>query len=407
MSRQHDRRGWMLGLLGGEKIRYLLRDDFTGLLTNGNVSGTPATPGPGTRATVDVAATIQIAVAGTLKIVGGGNNTDLFALDTQTRAAGLAIAYKFTLADADADAASRRIGFDPDHLVLVASDTSMTTKFGGQLGNGTYYTIIVLRAAGADCYFKGGAFAEWTLVDRQIVGSTATLTPIAKIYQFARNFYINTIRALNLSWLASPVASDGFGGTFGTTDGLGHAEGVAGGIGIGGSGLTYTQIGTWANAIGTAACGTLDAGIGKAVVDGGVVDVLHEATITRTAGTMGVIVRWADADNYVYAYILNDGNNKATLRKVVGGVDSEVIAPTNISYAAAKVLRIQAFATKFRLFYNNVLIGTEQTIADAGLQTGTKVGLFTTDSGNTFDNMQTLSMVDTEYDSKFKNFFPV
>jgi hypothetical protein len=397
----------LLLLMGGSvrPTQYLLRDDFTGLLANGEVNGTSATPGPGTRTTVQAGgAAITIPSSGTLKIVGGSNHTDLFALDAQTRAAGLAMGYKFTLADADADTASRRIGFDPDHLLLVSGDTSMTTKFGAKLENGTYYAIIVLRASGADCYFKGGAFAEWTLVDRQIVGSTATLTPIAKVYH-VKNFYVNTVRLLNLSWLTSPVTSDGFGGTFGTTDGLGHAEGIAGGLGIGGSGLTYTQVGTWGNAAGVASCGTLDTGVGKAVVDGGVVDVLHEATITRSAGTMGVIVRYADANNYVYAYILNDGENKATIRKVVGGTDSEVLAPTAITYAAAKVLRVQALATKFRLFYNNTLIGAEQTISDAGLQTGTKVGLYTTDTGNTFDNMQTLSMVDSEYDSKFANFF--
>mgnify|MGYP000211933023 CR=1 FL=1 len=51
-------------------------------------------------------------------------------------------------------------------------------------------------------------------------------------------------------------------------------------------------------------------------------------------------------------------------------------------------LRIICDVTKFRLYYNNVMIGTEQTISDSGLASGTKQGLYTSDTGNTFDDFR-------------------
>jgi hypothetical protein len=53
---------------------------------------------------------------------------------------------------------------------------------------------------------------------------------------------------------------------------------------------------------------------------------------------------------------------------------------------AGAELRVTCEATKFRVYYNNAFIGSEQTISDAGLQSGANHGLYTTNTGNTFDD---------------------
>jgi len=45
--------GTRRALLGSKGIKWLLNDSFNDTLTAGNVNGTPAVPGPGTRAVVD------------------------------------------------------------------------------------------------------------------------------------------------------------------------------------------------------------------------------------------------------------------------------------------------------------------------------------------------------------------
>ncbi|MFA5379096.1 MAG: alpha/beta fold hydrolase [Dehalococcoidia bacterium] len=111
-------------------------------------------------------------------------------------------------------------------------------------------------------------------------------------------------------------------------------------------------------------------------------DVLTRANLTRVAGTIDVICRYVDPDNYVYARLLNDGANKVTLRKVLASSDSEVLAPMAVTYAAAAPLRLHCEGTKFRVFYNDLAVGTEQTISDVALQAGTTVGVQTDDGSN-------------------------
>ena len=44
----------------GAAMRYLLRDEFTDTLTAGNVNGTAATPGPGTRVAIETDGQLSI-----------------------------------------------------------------------------------------------------------------------------------------------------------------------------------------------------------------------------------------------------------------------------------------------------------------------------------------------------------
>jgi hypothetical protein len=72
---------------------------------------------------------------------------------------------------------------------------------------------------------------------------------------------------------------------------------------------------------------------------------------------------------------------------VVAGTTTTLV-DTAATYSAGADMRVICDATKFRLYYNNALVGTEQAIADAGLQSGTKQGLYTSDTGNTFDDLR-------------------
>jgi len=58
-------------LLGAQGIRWLLRDEFTDTRSAGNVNGTPATPGPGTRTVVDANSKLTVG-AGVLNFATGG-----------------------------------------------------------------------------------------------------------------------------------------------------------------------------------------------------------------------------------------------------------------------------------------------------------------------------------------------
>ncbi|KKQ91619.1 MAG: hypothetical protein UT17_C0005G0057, partial [Candidatus Woesebacteria bacterium GW2011_GWB1_39_10] len=69
---------------------------------------------------------------------------------------------------------------------------------------------------------------------------------------------------------------------------------------------------------------------------------------------------------------------------------TNVQAATTVTYSAGAVLRVITYTSsgslKVRVYYNNVMIGSEQTVSDAGIISNTKHGLFSTYSGNTFDN---------------------
>ncbi|EKD99371.1 MAG: hypothetical protein ACD_22C00280G0001, partial [uncultured bacterium] len=123
-------------------------------------------------------------------------------------------------------------------------------------------------------------------------------------------------------------------------------------------------------------------------------DVIASADVTMTAGTQAGIVTNLDSTsspaNFLIAY--HDGS-KIWLDKNVGGTYTNLISATT-TYSAGATLRVityhsDASTLKVRVYYNNALIGSEQTVTDGGVNgiiNNTKHGLFSTYSGNTFDN---------------------
>lgn len=376
---------------------YLLNDTYTTNRSAGAVSGTNAEPGPGRRVVADSESKLSLA-SGRVEISGGKASPSwsdpILYYPPQTRQAGRILMFRGVSLGATQNAAvgwSQSAGGDPANrqAIFYFADTGPrlfcpTSTIGPAVATwatATPYDIAaVLRSAGAYFFIKGGAWAEWSLLWFRDAGATATLYPIAE----SRNVAVGWDRVLIPAerWLPVPLASDGFS-AWGTTDGLGHAEGVAGGLGSGGAGLSWDDVGGsgWSDVAGQAAPAG-GSGIEYAVVDTGVADVLATVKFTRDSDYGGLIVRYADGDNYVRA--IHNGTN-AQLIKVVNGTPTTLIN-TAATYAAGAEIRVTCAGQKFRLFYGNVAIGAEQTIADASLQGGTKQGLISLDGANRFDD---------------------
>ncbi len=115
------------------------------------------------------------------------------------------------------------------------------------------------------------------------------------------------------------------------------------------------------------------------VAESGKTDVVAVAGLTRAGGNIGLVTRYADANNYVIAY--HDGTN-VKIDKVIAGSSTNVASVAK-TYAAGTDLEVIWNGTNIRVYYNaNQLTNDGYTIADAALQTGTQVGVYSTDAGN-------------------------
>ena len=170
----------------------------------------------------------------------------------------------------------------------------------------------------------------------------------------------------------------------GTSDGLGHQEGLAGGIGAGGGGVAWTdRLGTWGRAAGVASCSVLDvSGIGIATATLNTADVLYSCVLGYSAGSGGVIVRYTDAANYVY--VINDGTNVKLFEVTTAVPYPGTQRGTGIKAPAAGArLIVDVSGAASRVYYNEALIFAYASIADT---TGKTIGLITSNVNNTFND---------------------
>ena len=374
------------------RIRWLLRDEFRFARAAGSVNGTAAEPGPGTRTVVDTETKLSIA-SGALTINGGKSTAawgdPAINYPVIARVAGTLGLWSF---NSDSVAANKEliIGFDDAvhgtngraivyMIAGVIRANAVAATCGAYSASTTYQIAIALRATGHFVFIKGGAFTTWTLLWPGTVSSTSNLYRLISNKNAVGTY--DFIRQPSRLWLPIPIASDGFPTAFGTTDGTGHVETT--GLGAGGAGKTWTQkLGTWGISSGKANCSELDGteNIGAATVDCGTADVIISVGVTRAAGAAGLVLRYTDADNFLYAY--HDGTN-AALIEIVAGTPANVVAATVATYSAGADVRVALYGTKARLFYNNVLIGAEGT---TNITTGNAHGLWTNNIGPTLDN---------------------
>lgn len=255
------------------------------------------------------------------------------------------------------------------------------------VANTDFYFAIVLRDSGAS-YFVKKSTNTWKYCGQDTIGNAATYYPGIAGYSLVG--YCDWIRQSNYLWMPKPLISDNFAGTDGAADGrvsngLGHAETT--GLGSGGAGVALTVVSGTAEIssnklIFSAVDGTT--GVGLAVWDCTNANHTVEIEVTRTGGEAGIVVRYTDINNYVYA---EHTGTHARLIKVDAGTP---ITVTNVeaAYSAGAKLTVRADGATVPIWYNNALIGSiTAAVSEAGLQTGTKIGVRTTDTGNTFDNL--------------------
>jgi hypothetical protein len=84
--------------------------------------------------------------------------------------------------------------------------------------------------------------------------------------------------------------------------------------------------------------------------------------------------------NYIAAYLAQSGG-RLILIKCVAGTVTELIG-ANVTYVANRVIRLTKLGTTVKLYYNEVQIGTDQTVSDAGIKDNTIHGMMSTDVGN-------------------------
>src|SRR3989339_414385 len=112
-------------------------------------------------------------------------------------------------------------------------------------------------------------------------------------------------------------------------------------------------------------------------------DVIADANVTLTSGTQAGLVLNLDSTsspaNFIIVY--HDGTSVKVDEAVAGVYTNK--QTTTVTYSAGATLRAIREGTKLRVYYNNALVGAELTMT---ANTNTKHGLFSTYSGNSFDN---------------------
>lgn len=376
--------------LGGGRVKYLLRDEYTTTRAAGAVNGTATEPGPGgNRAATDTES--KLIVSGNDLVLTGGKSSPAFAdprcsYDSIARAAGrMFLASVHLIRGTLAFGLSYTTTGTPGSAIMYFADGLLTLRASSNpslpaLTKGEMYDFALsLRATGVFVFIRGGVYTDWTLLLAAATDNSATLYPILSNYD--GQAAMRWMRIPDALWSPAPVASDSFNranGVLGSTDGAGHPEAN------GGSGVAWTtHAGTWAIATNKAAASDVAGAAAIATIDAGAVDVEADAYVTFSgAGGVGVVLRYVDTSNYVACY--HDGTN-IKLDKVVAGSVTNVATTANTTNT--KLLQVRAAGTKFRVYYNGALIGSESTISDAALQSGTRHGLFTTGTGHTIDYM--------------------
>ncbi|HMR01764.1 MAG TPA: hypothetical protein PKA43_00170 [Candidatus Competibacter phosphatis] len=369
---------------------YLINDTFTTDRAAGSVNGTDAEPGPGRRTVVDNSNVLSLS-GGAAICASGASNDPRVGYERVAVERG-----RMYIAEIMPGSTNINVGFGAGNNANNVANI-MTFISGGivnallsasvnvaSYSTGVLYRICMIQRMPGYFFFIWNDVTEiWQLLAHSFSYGTSGQALFPSFgARGSTTMDVRGFRIPSAKWMPTPLASDGFG-AWGTTDGLGHQEGVAGGLGSGGSGDAWTSnVGAWGASGGVAQASALSGGIAIATVDTSTADVLATVKATRSAGNVGLVVRYADANNYVYA--LHNGTN-AQLVKVVAGTPTTLVN-TAAAYSAGADLRVICEGTKFRLHYNNVFIGSEQTISDAGLASGTAQGLYTTDTGNAFDD---------------------
>lgn len=224
-------------LMGGRRLRYLLRDEFSDTRAAGSVNGTPATPGPGTRAVVDVGLHLSVG-SGILSIDGGesANGQPALYYGAITRAAGRAVIAQCTPTGTTTIRwpigwGRAQSGVQGEHALRMGSggslqpvDNAGTGPVVGIYEAATPYLLaLVLRSTGVFYLIQGGAFTQWTLLWLHGAANAATLYPGSADYNGAYTHDFFRVADLGGPWLSDHgIATQRLAGARGAGDTFAH-----------------------------------------------------------------------------------------------------------------------------------------------------------------------------------------
>ena len=359
----------------------LLRDEFTTDLAAGSVNGTNAEPSGHLRTVVDTGNRLSLS-GGKLLMAGGGSAYGqpklLYPAYTRVKGGSLWTQIKhssstigcgigFHRADANFSA-----GIDA-YCNLGGTWTLRTAdaKFLDTANNLDYQIGVVLRTVGSYFFIKGQAFTEWTLgwIDKSTTGSG-----YPGISNWSGAWNQEFMRMPLAPVYPLPLASDSFNradAALGVTDGVETDS-------------TATSKPAWTDRQGTfgivtnkAQASAVDGTTGFAIstVPVGSANVFLEATVTRSAGSVGLVAWYTDADNHIR--LVHNGTNLQLIRRVAG-------TDTTVAEIAATIGRIVLMTdgTTVRGWSSDVA----RIVTTVAQVTPTSVcGIFTSGTGNTLD----------------------
>lgn len=368
---------------------YDLYDKFETDRAAGAVNGTQAEPIGGTRTVINANGNISI-IGGVLNCATGSTPLDFLSYPSMSKAIGATLITKvipsvarfyfgWTTLFTQAHPSFASFLFKAGISSVSVYENGLDINVGTITPTQEHTASIILRDLGAFYLIKGYSSANYILLYATNTINGTAIHPLYSPLDAATVFSADDIRFQKRAIILSPLASDSFNradGAIGSTDGAGTPE-------TGGSGLAWAaDAGTFTIATNKAKASVLAGGIAITTVAASSVNVMVEMEVTRAAGDAGMILRYVDASNYVRA--IHNGTN-VQLVKVVAGTPTTLINTAAAHVAGARLI-VSADLTKFRVYYNNAFIGTEQTISDAALQTSGKIGIYTGDLTNTFDN---------------------
>ena len=339
------------GLGGGVPFAPLLFDRFITARAAGAIHGTAAEPGGSdapNRVVSDTGNRASIS-DGVLKTASGGstNTPNLTYNKSYARLAGLVLAAKCYMAQSlvaggqlfgwsstsNGTTYTHRFYVENQSLMVLNNGTGNYPAIVGKVAvDGPIFLAVVLRETGAFFFAFGGKdFGRMSLLRVHRALTTTPLYPAWTYYSSAVGQGVDDI----------VIPSD-----------------------------TYTPA-TLVSGLGVS--GTIN------VADSGKTDVVAVAGLTRAAAEIGIITRYADANNYVRTY--HNGTN-VVIEKVIAGTPATVASVAK-TYVAGADLEVIWQGTTIRVFYGaNQLNNDGYTISDAALQTGTQVGVYSTNAGN-------------------------
>lgn len=376
-------------------VVFLLRDLFTTDRAAGAVNGTQAEPTGGTRTVNDTASHMTIS-GGKLTVDGNGAASGDPRVVYASRARALGRLLMGNLQETSGTSTASSVGW---FTSATPTTTALANAAFGRLGLlplsqtnlagisqppaliELAHQALVLRAAGYWHFAR--ADRQWQLYTAQEQLNTATLWPAWAHTATGQAKTLDDLVIPDELYIPVPITSDSFNradGALGSTDGLGSPETN------GAAGYAWTaQLGTWAVSSNAAGASALDGGTSTAAatVSPANLDTLIAAKLTRTAGNVGLVARYLDANNYIRVY--HDGTNVVT-QKVVAGTPTTVNTTVR-TYSAGARLSINVFRNICMVLYNDTQI-INALIVDGDLQRSALCGMYTTDTANRIDDFQ-------------------